>query len=135
MATPNRLSATYKQRRARPLVDALIAFRLRRGTEAHYYELVGALFIAVEIATVVARHRHLKPELNQALDALNTVYDRQDQRTVKDAYWAATPNEIDALELGVDIHTALLETTPGKQVVRALRRVRHGIERQMKERT
>lgn len=133
MAVPNRLSAKYKQRRSRPLVDALIAYRLGRGGEAHYYELVGALFIAAEIATLVARHRHLKPDLDQALSALSSIYDRQDQRTVKDAYWAATPEEVDRLELGVNIYTALLATTPGKQVVRAMRRVRHDIERQMKE--
>lgn len=135
MAAPNRLSASYKQRRARPLVDALIAFRLGRGGETHFYELLGALLIAYEIATEVARHRHLKPDLMLSLSALDSIYDRQDQRTVKDAYWAATLDELRALDLGVDIYAALLDTTPGKRVARATRRVLNQLGIQRKEKT
>lgn len=132
MAAPNRLSLKHKQFLTRPLVDALIAFRLGRGTDDHYYDLGGALLIASEIVQVVARHRHLKPDVDQALAALRDVHQRKRQRTVADAYWAATEDEMISLELGVEIYKALLDTTPGPQVLRSMRRVLNGIDKKLR---
>lgn len=132
MAAPNRLSLKHKQSLTRPLVDALIAFRLGRGTEDHYYDLGGALFIASEIVQVVARHRHLKPDVDQALAALRDVHQRKRQRTIADAYWAATEDEMVSLELGVEIYKALLDTTPGPQVLRSMRRVLNVIDKKLR---
>lgn len=125
---PNRLPASYKGRRSKPLIDALIAFRLSRATQEHFYEVLGALMIAEQITELVARHRGLIVEIRPALDALDTIHQRQSQRTVKDAYWAASPEEVDAVELAVHIYTAMLGATPGPVVLRAMRRITNGID-------
>lgn len=134
MTTPNKLSARYKQRRVSLLNSALIAFRMHRAQAAHYFELAGAAFIANEIVAVVNRHRHLKPDVEATIDAILSIHARQNQRTTPDAFWAATPQEIETLDLGMSIYAALLESTSGKHVIRAMRRVSASMEKRMKER-
>lgn len=85
--------------------------------------MIAGVLIADEIANIVHRHKHLRAELKHALDALASIADRVRQRTVDDAYWSATQEEADSLDLAVEIYKDLMISTPGQMVRRAMLRV------------
>lgn len=120
MGMPRRLSVRQQKEIVSPTLTALIALRMHRATADHYHDLAGGIMIACRIAELVQRHRHLLPDIHEAMRALNTIFTRWQQRTVDDAYLAATHDEMTALELCVRIYRALLQTTPGKVIRRAL---------------
>ena len=120
---PDRLSESAKRAIVRPAVEGLIAFRLERGTEGAFYSVASHLFVGLELIQIVARHRHLRPEMDAARLASQSIFRRQALRTVQEPFWAAKPEELDAWDVGLQVYRALLDASPGPQVLRAMRRV------------
>lgn len=118
-----RLDAKRESAAMSPLYAGIVALRLGRADTEHYHDLAGAMSIAYRTAEKVERHRPLLAEIQPALDALTAIFNRAEQRTVKDAPWSGTPDEIDLIENGVNIYRAILRTTPGKVILGAIRRI------------
>jgi hypothetical protein len=126
---PNKLAARELSAIMAPLTNALIAFRLGRGSDDHYNDLAAAFVIAQEIAALVPRHRPLQAELQPCVQALHRIWERRRQRTIPDAPYTGLPEEIDEVENGVQIYRGLLLATPGKTVLRAISRAMDAIKR------
>ncbi|ATI15658.1 hypothetical protein [Bordetella phage vB_BbrM_PHB04] len=122
--TPNKLGRTAQSAIMSPLTAGLVALRLGRADAEHYHDLAGGMSIAYRAAELVPRHRHLLAELQPALDALNAIFARHQQRTVEDAPWSGTVEEVDQVENGMRIYEGLIRTTPGPVMLRAIARVR-----------
>lgn len=120
---PNKLGAKRISKLHDPAMVALIAFRMGRGYADHYHSLSAQLMIADVVIKIVHRHRHLAPEIRSALAALNAVYERQAQRTVQDAFWSASGDEMSRIERGCEIARALSASTPGPVIRRAMIRL------------
>lgn len=125
--SPVRLTRSERQRMVSPVMAAVIAFRMHRGRETHYHDLAYHLMLAHQIVSHVQRHEHLTIDTQAGLNALNSVFDRWRQRTVRDGYISATDAEIDALDLAAEIYAAVLKTTPWKTVRRAMLRLNDAI--------
>lgn len=119
---PNKLTAREQSTIFGPATAALIALRMGRADVEHYHNLAGAMLICNHAIELVARHRHLADEIKPAFDALNSIFERAKQRTVEDAPWSGTAEEIDAIESGVEIYKAVVRTTPGPVLRRAILR-------------
>lgn len=119
---PNRLSGNAHQMIIDPLVTGLIAMRMGRGTSEHYHNLATAMMIASHVCEIVHRHNHLQAELKPAFESLNVIFNRRKQRTIEDVPWSGTPEELDDIEHGVEILKAILKTTPGPVMARAVAR-------------
>lgn len=113
-----------------PVTAALVAMRLGRATTEHYHNLAGAMTIAYRVAELVSRHKHLLDEIQPALDALNAIYARQAQRTIPDAPYSGTAEEIDDIEHGAEIYRAIIRTTPGPVMARAIQRELQNVRQQ-----
>lgn len=122
MRAPARLGGAAVRDLMAPLQDALIALRLHRASEAHYHDLAAAITILYRVAESIAKHRHLLPEIQPAVGALNAIYDRRQQRTVE-SFWSGTEAEIDAIQAAVEIYRAVILTTTGPRMSRVIRRV------------
>lgn len=103
-----------------PSTTALIAFRLGTADTQHYHDLAVSQSIAYRIAEAVPRHRPALPDIQKSLDALNAIFGR---RQGPEGPWFAEPDEITHIENGTRIYEALLLTTPGEVVARAIHRV------------
>lgn len=130
---PNKLGGRAQSAIIAPLTNALITMRMGRADAEHYHDLAAAMMIAYRAAELVPRHRHLLDELQPSLDALNAIYARHEQRTISDAPWNGTPREVDQIEHGVRIYQAIIKTTPGKTMLRAINRVTRDTADQGKE--
>lgn len=120
MAAPNKLGGKRISKLHGPALSALIAFRMGRATEDHYHAVSAQLMIAEAVSRSVARHRHLIPDIRAAMSTLAGIHERQAQRTVKDAFWSASADELVKIELGCEIAQALMTTTPGPVIRRAM---------------
>jgi len=132
--SPNRLSKRQHDAMFKPLTTAMIAFRMGRAQSEHYHEIANAVMYADAIAELVARNRHVRGDLKGSMSALNSIFHRQKQRTIADAPWSGTPDEVDEIELGVEIYKALVTTTPGKVLRRAMTRYSNRVEAAFKAR-
>lgn len=103
-----------------PLLTALIALRLGRCREEHFYDLLGHIMIAGRIAELVPRHRHTLKEIREATTLLGVIFERWAKRTIEDAFVSGKPEEVDAIETAVKIYEALLKTTPLSTVRKAM---------------
>lgn len=119
---PNKLDGKRQAAIIDPLLSGLIAFRLGRAESEQYHNIAGAITIAQHVAEIVHRHNHLQEDLDKAGMALNSIFRRKEQRTIKDAPWSATPEEIEAIELGIEIYKGLIRTTPGPKFMQAVRK-------------
>ncbi|MFA7667770.1 MAG: hypothetical protein WCX93_00290 [Burkholderiaceae bacterium] len=119
---PTRLGGAAVRDLMAPLQDALIALRLHRASESHYHDLAAAITILYRVSESVAKHRHLLPEIQPAVGALNAIYDRRQQRTVE-SFWSGTEAEIDAIQTAVEIYRAVILTTTGPRMANVIRRV------------
>lgn len=128
--TINRINRTGLATMMDPPTTAVIAMRMGRATAEHYYNIAQALMIASHAADVVARHRHLQDEIGPALEAVAAIHARHEQRTIEDAPYSGTPDEIDAIQNGLEIYRAILQATPGKALLRAINLVRRDVERE-----
>lgn len=115
-----RIPASHRKKLLDPAITGLIAFRMGRADDMQYHFVAYSILVAAEVISMVERHRGLKDDIQAAHRALNSVYDRRKQRTLDDVPWSATPEEIDALELGVKIFDALVKATPAKTITRAM---------------
>lgn len=131
MTVPNRLSSEQIRQFHDPTMTALIAFRMGRADSDHYHEILAKTLVAHEIAKSVQRHKHLIPDIKAALDALDAVA----KRTIHDAYWTATDEEMQAIETGAEITRALMCATHGPAIRRAMGRVLRMIDQRKKETT
>lgn len=120
----NRISGHGLSAMMDPLTTALIAMCMGRATADHYYDLASALSIASHAAQIVQRHKHLLTDIMPAMAAICAISDRHEQRTVQDAPYSGTKEEIDAIENGVEIYRAIIQTTPGKPMLRAINLVK-----------
>lgn len=111
---PTRLNAKRLAALRDPLTTALIAFRLGTATSEHYHEIAGAVTIAVDVINAVPRHAHVLAELQPGIATLNAIFERDG--------WRATPEEVTTLEGLVEIYLALMLATPGKTVLKCIRR-------------
>jgi len=115
-----KLTIKQQERLMSPIRTALIAMRLGRCTDDHAHDVLAQIFIAYRMSQLVPRHRHLQPELRDAEEAVHSMLERHNQRTIKDACVNGTADEIDAIELASEIYAALLKTTPLRTFRRAL---------------
>lgn len=111
---PTRLNKPHLAALRAPLTTALIAFRLGTATSEHYHEIAGAVTIAVDVINAVPRHAHVMAELQPGIATLNAIFERDG--------WQATPEEVTSLEELVEIYLALMLATPGKTVLKCIRR-------------
>jgi len=120
---PNKLGRAAQSELMSPLTTALVALRLGRADSDHYHSLACAMTIAYRAAEAVPRHRPLLAEIQPSLDALNAIFDRAKQRTVQDAPWSGTAEEVDQIENGVKLYEGIVRTTPPKVIRRVIMRV------------
>lgn len=120
---PNKLGRAAQSELMAPTTTALIALRLGRADSEHYHALACAMTIGYRAAEAVQRHRPLLPELQPALDALNAIFNRAKQRTVPDAPWSGTADEVDQIENGVKLYEGIMRATPPKVIRRVIMRV------------
>lgn len=119
---PNKLDKRRQSAVTDPLMTSMIAMRMGRANSDHYHDIAGALTIAPYIADMVPRHRPLKPDIEKGIEALNQIFLRRQQRTIDDAPWNGTVEELDAVETAVEIYLGFLRTTPGPVMMRAIRK-------------
>lgn len=127
--TINRINRTGLATMMEPPTTAVIAMRIGHATAEHYYDIAQALLIASHAAEVVVRHRHLQDEIGPALQAVAAIHARHEQSTVKDAPYSGTPEELDVIQNGLDIYRAILLSTPGKSLLRAINLVQRDMDR------
>lgn len=120
---PNKIGASAQAAITRPITNAIIALRLGYAEADHYHDLAAAMMIAHKTAELTDRHRHLLPDLQLAINALDSIWTRHEQRTVKDAFYSGTTQEIDVLDNATQIYAALIQTTSGKTMRSAISRV------------
>lgn len=90
----------------RPVMEAMIAYRLGTATGEHYHDILGHLLIAETIAKMVQRHNHLIDPIRGAQTAL-----------------VSEPVDLEIVETGCEIAKAVYVTTPRKTVSKALKRI------------
>ena len=90
----------------RPVLNAMVAYRVGTATDEHYHDILGHLLIAEIIAKMVQRHNHLVEPIRGAQTAL-----------------VSEPIELDIVETGCEIAKAVYVTTPRKTVSKALKRI------------
>lgn len=90
----------------RPVLSAMIAYRLGTATDDHYHDILGHLLIAENVVSAVQRHSHLLEPIRNAQAAL-----------------AQNPVQIDVVETGCEIAKAVYITTPRKAVSKAINKV------------
>ena len=117
---PNRLTQSKIKAMTDKDQTALIALRLGRAAPEHYWNLLSSLFIASFIVERVKRHETATPYIVDALNALQTIGMRHNQRTAKDVFYSGTPEEIDRIEDGVGVYRGLLLATPAKMVLKCI---------------
>lgn len=115
-----RLPERARKKLLDPAITGLIAFRMGRADDMQYHFVAYSILVAAEVVSMVERHRDLEQDIKAAHRALNSVFHRRKQRTLDDVPWSATPEEIDALELGVKIFDAPVKATPAKTITRAM---------------
>lgn len=120
---PNKIGASAQAAINRPITNAIIALRLGYAEAESYHDLAASMMIAYQAAELTDRHRHLLPDLQLALDALGAIWARHEQRTVRDAFYSGTTQEVDALDNAAQIYAALIQTTSGKTMRSAISRV------------
>lgn len=111
-----------------PLTTAVIAMRLKRAAADHYHDLAAAIMICEAITKFVHRHQHLASEIQPGINALNAIYVRQAQRTIPDAPYTGSVEEVDAIDSAVTIYRSVLTVTPGDQIRKAIRAVTQGLD-------
>lgn len=119
---PNKLNRTAHNAILEPVITAMVAMRLSRATSEHYHTLASAFLIASHAVELTPRHAHLADTVTAGLSALGHVFARHEQRTIQDAYFTATADELDAIHDALEIYKALLKTTPGRTWRRAIHR-------------
>lgn len=111
---------TQKQRTniLAPALSGVIAFRMGRANEDHFYAMYSHVLIALQIASLVPRHRHLTPDLIEAKEILEKA--KFSQKESNDDFFSLTKEEIDLVDLSFEIYKGLLLTTTLKQVAKAI---------------
>ena len=115
----NQLPARDHAALNQPVTDAVQAFKSSTATAYHQSVAACALSVCYRIVEAIPRHRHLIPELQPALDALNALYARFND-SPDDHLWLATDEEIAAISFGADIYRAVLLASSGAHVRRAV---------------
>ena len=115
----NQLPARDHAALNQPVSDAVQAFKSGAGTAYHQSVAACALSVCYRIVESVPRHRHLIPELQPALDALNALYARFND-SPDGHIWLATDEEIAAISFGANIYRAVLLASSGAHVRRAV---------------
>lgn len=115
-ANSTRITAAQISAILAPIQTALIAFRMGTAGTIHYHDLAAGLSVCFFTAQRVARHRHLLPDIQAALDAMNAVF----QRTAGTDEYRATPDELRAVELASDVYRGVLTATSWSYVRKAI---------------